>query len=46
MTEATYLFVARDSERVLYFGGGVLLLALLVLSYLLWRVPERERTQT
>jgi heme/copper-type cytochrome/quinol oxidase subunit 2 len=30
----------------LYFGGGVLLLVLLVLSYLLWRVNERARTQT
>ena len=30
----------------LYFGGWVVLLVLLVLSYLRWRVNERERTRT
>lgn len=32
-------------NAVLYFGGGVLFLILLVLSYLRWRVNERERMQ-
>ena len=31
---------------ILYFGGFVLLFVLLVLSYLLWRVNERERMRT
>lgn len=30
----------------LYFGGWVLFFALLVVSYLLWRVNERGRTRT
>jgi hypothetical protein len=30
-------------NEVLYFGGWVLFLVLLVLSYLRWRVNERER---
>jgi len=33
-------------NEVLYFGGWVLFLVLLVLSYLLWRVNERERMRT
>jgi hypothetical protein len=33
-------------NRVLYFGGWVLFFVLLVLSYLLWRVNERERIRT
>jgi hypothetical protein len=33
-------------NEVLYFGGWVLFLVLLVLSYLLWRVNECERMRT
>jgi hypothetical protein len=33
-------------NEVLYFGGWILFLVLLVLSYLLWRVNERERMRT
>jgi len=33
-------------NEVLYFGGLVLFVVLLVLSWLLWRVNERERTRS
>jgi hypothetical protein len=31
-------------NEFLYFGGWVLFFVLVVLSYLLWRINERERT--
>ena len=31
---------------VLYYGGALLFVALFVVSYLLWRVNERERTRS
>jgi hypothetical protein len=33
-------------NEVLYFGGLVLFVVLLVLGWLLWRVNERERTRS
>jgi D-alanyl-lipoteichoic acid acyltransferase DltB (MBOAT superfamily) len=33
-------------NAVLWYGGALLFVVLLVVSYLLWRANERERTQT